>query len=93
MTMTLTIPDDIAVTLEAQLGEPSRAALEALAARAYAAGNFGVEQVRRLLDFPSRWEAQALLSKFGVWPGLSDEEILEDVKTALEFHTVAATAK
>jgi hypothetical protein len=86
MEITLQIPDELS---GARFGDPSRVALEALAAKAYEAGIFSVEQVRRMLDLPSRWEAQALLSRHGVWPGTTVEEILRDAETAAAFHIPA----
>lgn len=85
MEVTLHIPDELGQSL----GDPSRIALEALAAKAYESGIFSVEQVRRLLDLPSRWDAQDALSRHGVWPGLSAEEILQDAETAAAFSTAA----
>lgn len=81
MILTLNIPDDLGNDLAAKLGEPSQAGLEALAGRAYEAGFFSLEQVRRLLSFPTRWEAQALLSKLGVWPGTTTADLESDLAT------------
>lgn len=86
MEITLQIPDELSGV---QFGDPSRVALEALAAKAYEAGIFSVEQVRRMLDLSSRWEAQELLSRHGVWPGTTVEEILRDAETAAAFHIPA----
>ena len=38
-------------------------------------------RVRRLLDLPSRWEAQSLLSKHGVWPGTTVDDVQSDLDT------------
>ena len=83
MILTLNIPDDLGADLTAKLGEPSLAALEALAGRAYESGHFSLEQVRRLLGFPTRWEAQALLTRLGVWPGTTEADLASDL-AALE---------
>lgn len=86
MQITLQIPDELSGS---QFGDPSQVALEALAAKAYESGIFSVEQVRAMLDLPSRWEAQKLLSRHGVWPGTTVEEILRDADTASAFHIPA----
>jgi hypothetical protein len=38
-----------------------------------------------MLELESRWEAQAVLSKHGGWPGHSADEILADTRTSFEF--------
>ena len=43
------------------------------------------EQVRRLLELESRWEAQAVLIQHGAWPGHSAKEILADARNSFEF--------
>jgi predicted HTH domain antitoxin len=89
MTLTLTIPDDLSCDLSAGFHNPCRAALEALAADAYEKDVFSLEQVRRLLDLPSRWEAQALLSKRGVWPGSTAEDFRSDMETLANLRASA----
>jgi hypothetical protein len=90
MTMTLDIPDDLLGELSAKFDDVGQTALEALAAKAYEEGVLSLEQVRRLLDLPSRWEAEAVLKHHGVWPGttvedvLSDLEVLEDIRQSLK---------
>jgi hypothetical protein len=82
MQITLEIPDELS---SAPFGDPSRIAMEALAARAYEAGVLSEEQVRRMLGLESCWDARAVLSKHGVWPGQTVEEILCDAETAASF--------
>lgn len=89
MTLTVNIPDDLAAELGAGFQNLSRAALEALAAEAYAKDVLSLEQIRRMLELESRWEAQAALSRHGVWPGQSGEEILADVRSSFEFRHAA----
>jgi hypothetical protein len=86
MEITLQIPDELSGT---PFGAPSQVALEALAARAYETGVFSVEQVRGMLGLSSRWEAQKMLSRHGVRPGTTVEEILRDAETAAAFHIPA----
>ena len=78
MTVTLTIPDEVSRDLTAGFANPGRAALEALAAEAYERDVLSLEQIRRLLELPSRWEAQDVLSRHGVWPGTTVEDVRSD---------------
>ena len=84
MTVTLTIPDDLSRELSAKFNNLSQAALEALASEAYENDVLSLEQVRRMLDLPSRWEAQAVLSSHGVWPGTTAEDFRSDLETLIE---------
>jgi len=85
MILTMNIPDDLSSELNAGFQNLGRAALEALAAEAYEKDVLSLEQIRRLLELESRWEAQDVLSRHGVWPGQSAEEILSDAATSSEF--------
>ena len=85
MTLTVNIPDDLALELGNGFQNLSRAALEALAADAYAKEVLSLEQVRRLLELESRWDAEALLKEHGVWPGHTAGEILMDSRTSSAF--------
>ncbi len=87
MTLTMTIPDDLSSDLNAGFQNLGRTALEALAAEAYEKGVLSLEQVRRMLGFASRWEAQDFLCNHGVWPGHTAEEILQDADTSARFRT------
>jgi len=77
MQITLEIPDELSA---AAFGDPSRIAMEALAARAYEDGVFSEEQVRRMLGLESCWDAREVLSKHGVWPGTTVEDALGDME-------------
>ena len=85
MTVTVTIPDDLAAELGAGFQNLGRAALEALAAEAYSKEVLSLEQIRRMLELGSRWEAQEVLSRHVVWPDQSAEEILADARRSSEF--------
>lgn len=85
MILTVNIPDDLAAELGAGFQNIGRAALEALAAEAYSKEVLSLEQVRKMLDLASRWEAQDVLSKHDAWPGQSAEEILADARRSSEF--------
>ena len=81
----LEIPDDLGAELEKKFGNIGHAALEAFAAEAYRQGSLSCEQVRCLLSLESRWEAEAVLSRHGGWPGGSVREALSDMATLDEF--------
>jgi hypothetical protein len=81
MKMVLEIPDEISAELARGLADPARAALEALAAAAYGRGVLSLEQVRRLLELDSRWDAQEVLSAHGAWPGMTVNDLDADLET------------
>jgi hypothetical protein len=83
MTVTLTIPEEVSRELTAGFSNPGRIALEALAAEAYEKDVLSLEQVRLLLGVESRWEAQEVLARHGVWPGATVADALADL-AALE---------
>lgn len=80
MTVTLTIPDSISAALMEKFPEPGRAALEALAAKAYATGAVGTAGVRKLLGLETKWDAIEVLSRHDVWPGVTVEDIKHDLE-------------
>ena len=86
MQVTLEIPDTVAGELARRMGNPALAAVEALACRAYERGVFSLEQVRLLLGLESRWQAQAVLSANGVWPGTTLADFEADLATLDSLH-------
>jgi hypothetical protein len=91
MTMTLEIPDDVWLDLKSQSDDFHREALEAVAEDGYVKGRVSMDQVRRMLGLESKWDAQALLSQRGVWPGTTLEEFEADCATLTEFKEDCAT--
>ncbi len=89
MKVPLEISDELAGGIDGHVGILGRAALEALAAKAYEEDLFSVEQVRLLLELPSRWEAVAVLKAHSVWPGQSVDEVLGDMEMLDGFRSVA----
>ncbi len=79
MEVSLQIPDELAERIGGHVALLEKAALEAVAAKAYEEELLSLEQVRILLDIPSRWEAMVVLKKHQVWPGHDIEEVLEDM--------------
>lgn len=87
MHITLEIPDELS---SPPFGDPSRIAMEALAARAYEEGVLSEEQVRRMLGLESCWDARKVLSNHGVWPGTTVEDALGDMEMLETLRTVKA---
>lgn len=79
MQVSLQIPDELADRIGGHVALLEKAALEAVAAKAYEEELLSLDQVRILLDLPSSWEAMALLKKHRVWPGHDIDEVLEDM--------------
>ena len=63
MTIDLQLPDDVARDLGAQEGNLARAAMEALALEGYRSGRLSEEQLRRMLNFESRFDVHAFLKR------------------------------
>jgi Uncharacterised protein family (UPF0175) len=85
MQITLNLSDDIARQFADDPAGLSRAALEALAAEGARSGRLTTEQVRRLLGFSSRYEADGFLKEHGVFYPLTAEQAGQDANTAWEF--------
>ena len=66
MSLSIDVPDDIRSALEAQWGDLSRHLRENLALEGCRQGFLSLAQVRRLLGFATRWEAQEFLGRRGV---------------------------
>ena len=83
MTVTLEIPDQVAQSLKNQTGDVSREVLEGYAVQAYLSGKLSSGQISKLLGHSSRFETWDFLAEQNAWPGLSDEEALKDIKSAV----------
>jgi hypothetical protein len=83
MQVTLEIPEELSAALP---GDPSRIALEALAAEGYRTGRFSAFQVRQLLGHESRWDTEAFLSAHGVWPGTTVEDLEAEFRSLEKLH-------
>lgn len=86
MILTLNIPNDLSVDLNAKFGDLGRTAMEALAAEAYEQDVLSLEQVRRLLGLESRWDAQAVLARHKVWPGTTVQDVESDFAILEKIH-------
>ena len=85
MRVTLDLPDDISAALEGRWSDVSRQALEALAVEGYRTGALMENQVRRLLDFESRFQVHALLKEHRVPLRYTEADIENDLAVHLEL--------
>ncbi|MEC4883998.1 MAG: UPF0175 family protein [Scytonema sp. PMC 1070.18] len=74
MQITIVLPDDIVNQLNVQPEAISRRVLELIAADHYRQGRIGAAEVRRMLDFVSRWETYEFLKREkAYWPYTKDD--------------------
>jgi hypothetical protein len=85
MQITLNLPEDIARHLEADGLGVTRAALEGLALEGYRSGKLSESQVRRLLEFATRYEVHGFLKEHGVPLRYSDPDLERDMEYARKF--------
>jgi len=77
--VTISLPEDISESLEGRWGDISRHALEAIAVEGYRTGALTEMQVRRLLDFETRFEVHALLKEHRVPLHYTEADLDEDL--------------
>jgi hypothetical protein len=80
MDLTVHIPDDLASRMSAEGIDLSRRALEGLAIEEYRSGRLTQPELRRLLDFDTRYELDGFLQKHGIYEGYTFEEIEQQVE-------------
>ena len=66
MPLSIDVPDDVRNAMEGRWGDLSRRLTENLALDGYQQGVLSLAQVRRLLGFATRWEAQEFLGSRGI---------------------------
>ena len=91
MQITLDLPEDIALGLEAKWKDLPRAALESLALEAYRAHALTTAELRRLLGFETRMQADAFLKEHEIYDFTaadfeSDRETLRQLRAQEEQH-------
>ena len=79
MQITIELPDDIANQLQA--GDISRRVLELIAADHYRQGQIGAAEVRRMLNFSSRWETYEFLKREKAYLPYTEDDLEQDVQT------------
>ena len=82
MTITLTLPEDIAQELTENGEDIGRTALESLALEEYRLGRLSEEQVRRVLGFESRFDVHAFLKAHDTYLNYTDADLEQDLATA-----------
>ncbi|HYK01803.1 MAG TPA: UPF0175 family protein [Thermoanaerobaculia bacterium] len=85
MQLTLDLPDDIADALEARWPDLPRQALEALAVEGYRTGALTEGQMRRLLQFETRFEVHSLLKGHRVPLQYTEADLEEDLAAYREL--------
>jgi predicted HTH domain antitoxin len=85
MQITLELPEDIARHLKTGGSDISRTALEGLALEGYRSGKLSESQVRRLLEFGTRYEVHGFLKEHSVPLRYSEQDLDRDIENAREF--------
>lgn len=85
MQITLEVSEDIARQFAVNREGLSQAALEALAIEGARSGKLSTEQVRRLLGFGTRYEADGFLKQHEVYYTFSAEDVRRDAAIASEL--------
>jgi hypothetical protein len=80
MTLSVEIPDDLVSRLNAVGGDLSRRALEAFALEEYRSGRLTKAELRRLLQFETRFELDGFLKTHQVWADDTIESLRQDVR-------------
>jgi uncharacterized protein UPF0175 len=81
MEVAIHLPDEIGQHLQATHADVPRYVLESLALEGYRSGLLGEEDVRRLLQFASRFEVHAFLDAHGVPLNYTLEDLHADRDT------------
>ena len=79
MELTVQIPDDLARTMSAAGGDLSRRALEALALEEFKSGHITKPELRRLLDFGTRYDLDGFLKAHEVYEDYTMEDLEQEL--------------
>ena len=85
MRVTIQLPDDISAALEEQWDDVPRRSLEAIAVEGYRSGALSESQVRRLLEFDTRFQVHALLKEHHVPLQYTAADIDDDLQAQREL--------
>jgi len=80
MQITIELPDDIANQLQLQPTDIPRRILELIAADNYRQGRIGAAQVRRMLNFSSRWETYEFLKREKAYLPYTEDDLEQDAQ-------------
>lgn len=78
MQIAIELPDDIANQL--QIVNPSRRVLELIAADSYRQGRIGAAEVRRILNFSSRWQTYEFLKREKAYLPYTEDDLEQDIQ-------------
>ena len=81
MQITISLPDNIAQSLEAKWGNLERRLLEQIVVQAYREGAISAGKVRELLGMKNRLEADAFLQSKGIHLAYDEAEFEADQQT------------
>ncbi|RUR73782.1 UPF0175 family protein [Chlorogloeopsis fritschii PCC 9212] len=79
------LPDDIANQLQLQPANFSRRILELIVADNYRQGRIGAAEVRRMLNFSSRWETYEFLKREKAYLPYTEDDLEQDVQSIRNF--------
>ena len=80
MQITIELPDNIGDRLQLKSPNLSRRILELIVADNYRQGNIGAGEVRRILNFSSRWETYEFLKREKAYLPYTEEDLESDVR-------------
>jgi predicted HTH domain antitoxin len=81
MQITIELPDDIANQLQLQSANFSRRILELIVADNYRQDRIGAAEVRRMLNFSSRWETYEFLKREKAYLPYTEDDLEQDVQS------------
>jgi hypothetical protein len=81
MSVSIELPEDVSLALEAEWGDVPRRTLEALAAEGYRSGVLTESHLRRMLGFETRIQVHEFLRRAGVSLQYSEEDLDHDIET------------
>lgn len=90
MPVTIELPEEIEQQLEAEWGNLPRRALEVLALEGYRSGALTQAQLRRMLGFETRMEADAFLKRHGIYLEYTETDLERDQETHRRLREPAA---
>ena len=78
MDLTVQIPDDLARSMNAAVGDFSRRVLEALALDEYKSGRLTKPELRHALGFATGYELDGFLKKHQVWIEYDEQDLARE---------------
>jgi hypothetical protein len=79
MDVRIDVPDDIVHRMKTRWSDLPRRTLQALAIESYRAGVITEAEVQRMLNLPSRWDADAVLKEAQAYSEYTDIDLREDI--------------